>query len=148
MFHQIERGFAPGHCLGQWISALARGYAMTGSEQMQQKMNKLLAGYSALPLEKYYKDLRYPAYTYDKFRLRLHRRLQMGGLQRRTDKLNAMTDRSSPTAEKRSTTTRCAGVRTSMNHIAGTKVIRSRKISSLPSTAAPANDIKSWASGI
>lgn len=67
IFHEIERGFAPGHCLGQWISALARAHAITGSSEMKQKLQRLIAEYAKIPAQKYYEGLRYPGYTYDKF---------------------------------------------------------------------------------
>lgn len=66
IFHEIERGFAPAHCFGQWVSALARAHAITGSQAMKEKMQRLIAEYSKIPAEKYYKGLRYPGYTYEK----------------------------------------------------------------------------------
>jgi DUF1680 family protein len=66
VFHEIERGFAPAHSFGQWLSALARAHAITGSQAMKEKMQRLIVEYSKIPAEKYYKGLRYPGYTYDK----------------------------------------------------------------------------------
>ena len=66
IFHEIERGFAPGHCFGQWLSALARAHAVTGSEEMKQKLQRLIHEYTKIPAEKFYKGLRYPGYTYEK----------------------------------------------------------------------------------
>lgn len=66
VFHEIERGFAPGHCFGQWLSALARAYAITGSQPMKEKMQRLIKAFATIPAEKFHKGLRYPGYTYDK----------------------------------------------------------------------------------
>lgn len=60
------RGFAPGHCFGQWLSALARGYAITGDPLLREKAERLVAGYAATISGRFYDDLRFPAYTYDK----------------------------------------------------------------------------------
>lgn len=60
------RGFAPGHCLGQWISALARGYAITGNTAVKSKLAELVHGYALTVSPKFYDDLRYPTYTYEK----------------------------------------------------------------------------------
>ncbi len=60
------RGFAPGHCLGQWVSALARGYAVTGDAAVKSKLADLVHGYALAVSPKFYDDLRYPTYTYAK----------------------------------------------------------------------------------
>ena len=59
-------GFAPGHCFGQWLSALARGYAVTGSPATASKIRRLLDGYSQTVTAAQFQDMRFPAYTYDK----------------------------------------------------------------------------------
>ena len=59
-------GFAPGHCFGQWLSALARAYAITGSLVILAKVKRLLAGYSETICGEFYENFRFPAYTYDK----------------------------------------------------------------------------------
>lgn len=61
-----EAGFAPGHCFGQWVSALARGYAITGSQETRERvirLNHLLA--EAISGD-YFEKTRFPAYSYDK----------------------------------------------------------------------------------
>ena len=60
------RGFAPGHCLGQWISALARGHAITGDAAVKSKLAEVVNGYVLAVSPKFYADLRYPTYTYEK----------------------------------------------------------------------------------
>jgi DUF1680 family protein len=59
-------GFAPAHCFGQWISALARGYAVNHDAQTKAKLEKLLALYEPAISGRFYKNFRYPAYNYDK----------------------------------------------------------------------------------
>lgn len=58
-------GFAPGHCFGQWLSALARGYA-SGSAQSRVKLARLLALYEPAISDRFYKNFRFPTYNYDK----------------------------------------------------------------------------------
>ena len=39
-------GFVPGHSFGQYISGLARAYAITGSQATQAKVNRLVRAYA------------------------------------------------------------------------------------------------------
>ncbi|MBX9725241.1 MAG: glycoside hydrolase family 127 protein, partial [Candidatus Obscuribacterales bacterium] len=41
-----EHGFAPGHCFGQWVSALSRAYAISGSEPLKNKAHRLISLYA------------------------------------------------------------------------------------------------------
>jgi len=61
-------GFVPGHSFGQYLSALARAYAVTGSRPTQEKVHRLVRGFAATvdPAGKFYVGYRLPAYTYDK----------------------------------------------------------------------------------
>jgi DUF1680 family protein len=59
-------GFAPGHCFGQWISALARGYAAGHDPRTKAKLEKILALYEPAISGRFYKNFRFPAYNYDK----------------------------------------------------------------------------------
>ena len=59
-------GFAPGHAFGQWISAMARGYAVSGDAQMRAKAEQILALYGPAISPRFYANFRFPAYTYDK----------------------------------------------------------------------------------
>src|ERR1700693_518901 len=61
-------GFIAGHTLGQYVSGLARAYAITGSESTRAKVNRLVKGYAETldPKAKFFVDYRLPAYTYDK----------------------------------------------------------------------------------
>src|SRR3954451_15457002 len=59
-------GFAPGHCFGQWISALARGYAVNHDASTRRKLERLLALYEPAISGRFYTNFRFPAYNYDK----------------------------------------------------------------------------------
>jgi hypothetical protein len=67
--HKTEsggHGFAPAHCFGQWISALARGYAVHHNVQTRTKLERLLAFYEPTISGRFYTNFRFPAYNYDK----------------------------------------------------------------------------------
>ena len=61
-------GFIAGHSFGQYLSGLARAYAVSGSEPTRDKINRLVKGYAETldPAAKFFKGYRLPAYTYDK----------------------------------------------------------------------------------
>jgi uncharacterized protein len=60
--------FIPGHSFGQYLSGLARAYAVTGSRPTQEKIHRLVRGFAETvePRGKFYVDYHLPAYTYDK----------------------------------------------------------------------------------
>jgi len=61
-------GFIAGHSFGQYVSGLARAYAVTGDEPTRLKINRLVKGYGETLDAKasFFVDYRLPAYTYDK----------------------------------------------------------------------------------
>ncbi len=61
-------GFVPGHSFGQYLSALARAYAITGSQATRDKVDRLVKGYAGTLDDKatFFAGYRLPAYTYDK----------------------------------------------------------------------------------
>ena len=59
-------GFIPGHTLGQYISALSRGYAVSGDARAKAKVDRLIAGFAPTITPDFYRDYPLPAYTYDK----------------------------------------------------------------------------------
>ena len=61
-------GFIPGHTFGQYLSGLARTYAVTGSKPTQAKVQRLVRafGETVEPTGKFYVDYRLPGYTFDK----------------------------------------------------------------------------------
>src|SRR5438552_5205587 len=60
--------FITGHSFGQYLSGLARAYAVTGSKATQEKVHRLVKafGETVEPSGKFYVDYHLPAYTYDK----------------------------------------------------------------------------------
>ena len=61
-------GFIPGHTFGQYLSGLARAYAVTGSKPTQEKVHRLVRAFAETvePTGKFYEDYRLPGYTFDK----------------------------------------------------------------------------------
>jgi DUF1680 family protein len=59
-------GFAPGCTFGQWVSALARSYAITGDPQTREKVLRLNRLYAQTITGDYYDRNRFPTYCYDK----------------------------------------------------------------------------------
>lgn len=60
--------FIPGHSFGQYLSALARAYGVTGNKATQEKVHRLVRafGETVEPSGKFYVGYHLPAYTYDK----------------------------------------------------------------------------------
>ena len=67
----FDYGFAPGCPFGQWVSALARAYAITGDEAARQKVLRLNRQYAQTITADLYIKNRFPAYTFDKLLLGL-----------------------------------------------------------------------------
>src|SRR5262249_19103358 len=61
-------GFIAGHSFGQYLSGLARAYAVTGSKPTQAKVHRLVRAFAETvePTGKFYVDYRLPGYTFDK----------------------------------------------------------------------------------
>lgn len=61
-------GFIPGHSFGQYLSGLARAYAVTGDKATQAKVNRLVRAYGETvePKGKFYVGYHLPGYTFDK----------------------------------------------------------------------------------
>ncbi len=97
----LDHGFAPGANFGQWISALARGYAITGSAATQAKMARLMAGYAATISGRFYEHARFPAYTYDKLVLACIDAEKMGKYAGAFSVLERTTDAALPHLPKR-----------------------------------------------
>lgn len=62
----VTTGFAPGCTFGQWVSALARMYAITGSPTTREKVLRLNRLYAKTISGDFYDKNRFPAYCYDK----------------------------------------------------------------------------------
>jgi hypothetical protein len=67
-FHPPDNmnGFIPGHSFGQYVSALARGYAASGDVRAKAKVERLLTGFAPTISPAFYRDYPLPAYTFDK----------------------------------------------------------------------------------
>ncbi|MGA8938270.1 MAG: beta-L-arabinofuranosidase domain-containing protein [Acidobacteriaceae bacterium] len=59
-------GYIPGHSFGQYLSGLARAYAVTGDKATQAKVQGLVKGFAATVTTKFYQGYCLPAYTFDK----------------------------------------------------------------------------------
>jgi DUF1680 family protein len=65
-WHTFDAGFAPSATFGQWVSALARTYAITGSRVARDKVLRLNRLYAQAIDGQFYENNRFPAYCYDK----------------------------------------------------------------------------------
>ena len=65
-YHTFDAGFAPGATFGQWVSALARGYAISKSPEVREKVLRLNRLYAKTISPDFYEKNRFPAYCYDK----------------------------------------------------------------------------------
>jgi DUF1680 family protein len=59
-------GYIPGHSFGQYLSGLARAYAVTGDKATQQKVQGLVRAFAPTVSTKFYDGYCIPAYTFDK----------------------------------------------------------------------------------
>ena len=67
----FDEGFAPGCTFGQWVSAVARDYAITGEIATRDKVLRLNRLYAQTITPEFYIKNKFPAYTYDKLVLGL-----------------------------------------------------------------------------
>jgi len=65
-WHTFDAGFAPSATFGQWVSALARAYAITGSQAARDKVLRLNRLYAQTIDGQFYENNRFPGYCYDK----------------------------------------------------------------------------------
>ena len=65
-WHTFDAGFAPSATFGQWVSALARVHAITGSQAAREKVLRLNRLYAETIAGAFYENNRFPAYCYDK----------------------------------------------------------------------------------
>ncbi len=59
-------GYIPGHSFGQYLSGLARAYAITGDKATQAKVHGLVKAFAPTVTTKFYEGYCIPAYTFDK----------------------------------------------------------------------------------
>ena len=67
----FDYGFAPACTFGQWVSALARSFAITGDRATRERVLQLNQLYAKTISADFYVKNRFPAYTYDKLLLGL-----------------------------------------------------------------------------
>src|ERR1700688_951316 len=65
-WHTFDAGFAPAATFGQWVSALARTYAITGDARTRDRVLRLNRLYAQTISGEFYENNRFPAYCYDK----------------------------------------------------------------------------------
>ena len=65
-WHTFDAGFAPSATFGQWVSALARYHAITGSQEAKEKVLRVNRLYAQVIDGQFYENNRFPAYCYDK----------------------------------------------------------------------------------
>ena len=85
-------GYIPGHSFGQYLSGLARAYAVTGDKAVQQKVRGLVSGFALTVTGKFYEGYCIPAYTFDKTNCGLIDARQFAGDSTAFDVLNKATD--------------------------------------------------------
>ncbi|HEY8998353.1 MAG TPA: beta-L-arabinofuranosidase domain-containing protein [Edaphobacter sp.] len=59
-------GYIPGHTFGQYLSGLARAYAITGDPATKQKIHRLVTGFAPTATKNFYGHYCLPAYTFEK----------------------------------------------------------------------------------
>ena len=89
-------GYAPAHSFGQWISALSRGYAITGDARIRSRVLRLVSLYADAISPRFYRDFRYPAYNYDKMVLGLVDAHRFAAVPNALDVLNRTTEAALP----------------------------------------------------
>ena len=62
----FDAGFAPSATFGQWVSSLARNYAITGDAKIRERVLRLNRLYAETISGDFYVNNRFPAYCYDK----------------------------------------------------------------------------------
>jgi hypothetical protein len=90
--HGTFHGFIPGHSFGQYLSGLARAYAVTGSKPTQAKVQRLVRALAPTITTSFYDGYHLPAYTYDKTSCGLIDAHQFAADETALNVLNAATD--------------------------------------------------------
>jgi hypothetical protein len=89
-------GFIPGHSFGQYVSSMARAYAITQDAETQQKVKRLVAGYAKAVSPKFFDGYTLPAYTFDKLNIGLIDAHEFAGDPDALKVLNLTTDAALP----------------------------------------------------
>jgi uncharacterized protein len=83
--------FIPGHGFGQYVSGLARGFAVTRDARVQAKLRSLIEGYRATISTTFFEDYNLPAYTFDKLVIGLIDAYEYAGIAAAKPTLQALT---------------------------------------------------------
>lgn len=89
-------GFIPGHSFGQYLSGLARGFAITGDAATKEKVSRLVEKLADAISPKFFDDYNLPAYTYDKLVVGLIDAHQYAGVTAARNALGKVTDAALP----------------------------------------------------
>lgn len=89
-------GFIPGHSFGQYVSSLARAYAMTGDDATKRKVERLVSGLGPAIDERFFGDYPLPAYTFDKINIGLIDAHEFAGVAGALAALDRATDAALP----------------------------------------------------
>ncbi len=89
-------GFIPGHSFGQYVSGLARAYAVTGDDATRTKVQRLVAGFAPTVTQHFYDGYPLPCYTFDKLNIGLIDAYAFAGESTALRVLNAATDAALP----------------------------------------------------
>ncbi len=84
-------GYIPGHSFGQYVSGLARSYAITGDEKIKQKVSDLVHKYALTISPRFFENYYLPAYTYDKLAIGLIDAYQYTGIEEAKTALDKLT---------------------------------------------------------
>jgi uncharacterized protein len=94
--HGISNGYVPGGTLGQYISGLARAYAITKAPATRAKVERLVHGLAPALSEKFYRGYHTPTYTYDKIERGLLDAWRYAGVREALPLIDKATDAISP----------------------------------------------------
>ena len=85
-------GFIPGHSFGQYISGLARGYAVTGDPAVRTRIRDLVIAYTPTISPDFFNDYTLVAYTFDKLLVGLMDAWHFAGVEEARAAADKMTD--------------------------------------------------------
>lgn len=137
--HGTFHGFIPGHSFGQYLSGLARAYAVTGSQPTRDKVRRLVRAFAPTITTKFYDGYHLPAYTFDKSACGLIDAHEFAGDEMAFKVLDAATDAVLPhLPPKAMSRAEQYAIPRRTRPIAGTKPTRCPRICSSPIIAGPA----------
>jgi len=85
-------GYIPGHSFGQYMSGLARSYAITGDARTREKVASMVRDYIPTISPKFFEAYPLPAYTYDKIVIGMVDAYRYAGVTQAREALDAATD--------------------------------------------------------